>query len=173
MKKLIYGLLLALVAVATVAEVYKRVDENGNTIYSDEPHPEAEVLDAGEVQTLDLPDPGPPPRLTEKPKREAAAYRSIAIASPADESTIRNTEGNFSVSISVQPALQAAFGHQLVLYLDGSAVAEPGTRASYSLTNIDRGAHKLRAAVVDANGKTVIGSDTVTVYLHRNFIRSN
>ena len=173
MKKLIPGLILVLIATAAVAEVYKRVDEDGNTIYSDEPHPEAEVLDAGAVQTLDLPDPGPPPRLTQKPKREAAPYKSVVISSPADESTIRNTAGDFSVSISVQPVLQAAFGHQLVLYMDGSAVGEPSTKASYSLSNVDRGAHKLRAAVVDASGKTIVNSDTVTVYLHRNFIRAN
>ncbi len=158
---------------AAQAEVYKWVDEQGNTIYSDEPHPGAEVLDAGEVQTIELPDPGPPPRLDkrEAARRQAPAYKSISITSPEDEGTIREINGNFSVAVSVKPVLQAAYGHQVALYLDGSMVGEPGRKTNFALENIDRGAHKLRAAVLDADGSKLIESDTVTVYLFRNFIR--
>ena len=91
MRALMVIVLTGLLALTAAAEVYKWTDEDGNIIYSDEPHPGAEVLDPQEVQTIDLPDPGPPPRLGERgrptPERKAPSYESIAITSPADEAT--------------------------------------------------------------------------------------
>ncbi|MBM2829513.1 MAG: hypothetical protein HW411_303 [Gammaproteobacteria bacterium] len=67
-----------------------------------------------------------------------------------------------TVSIALEPALKA--GDQLVLYMDGSKVSE-GTGSQFNLTNLDRGTHSLSVAVVDASGKELQRSKSISFHL--------
>jgi len=171
-----FAFLLPLVlAVACGADVYKWVDEDGNTIYSDEPHPEAEKLENVEIPVVDFPEPAAPPRAreAERKERRAPEYRAIRVTSPSQDATVRNTPGNVSVTVAVEPVLQNAYGHRIALYLAGALQGEPGRRTSFQLQNVDRGTHTVSAAVLDADGKKLISSQPVTFHLHRNFIRQS
>ena len=164
-------LLAALVpAVPATAVVYRWVDEEGNVVYSDQPHPGAERIEELEVQTLPAPPPPPPLERTPQPQ-PAPGYEAVRIERPRPDETIIDTQGNFTVAGSLQPPLQAAAGHRVRLLLDGKPVGEPGTSLSFSLTNIDRGTHTVQLEVVDRDGKRVAASEPVTFHLRRPFVR--
>lgn len=147
------------------AEVYRSVDKDGNVVFSDEASPDAETVIIPEVQTI------PPPKVGgryEAPPPKEEFYRELLVTSPAHDSTIRDNTGNISVGVSVDPSLQG--GHQLVLYMDGQEVSS-GRQLSFTLNNVDRGTHQLRAVIKDAKGRIVKSSKSSSFHLHRHFKR--
>ncbi|MCC7410503.1 MAG: DUF4124 domain-containing protein [Gammaproteobacteria bacterium] len=162
---LLLGLAL-LVATAAHGAIYKWTDGEGNVIYSDQPHPGAEQLEAVGVQTLDTPPlPPPPPANPEPPK--PLPYTELVIGTPANDATLRDNTGNVQVSVRLSPPLQTPFRHALQLYVDGQPYGDPGTTTSFMLVNVDRGRHTLRVAVVDGEGSEVKSSPPSVFQLHR------
>lgn len=158
------GLCLPFVA---PAEVYRWVDEAGNVVFSDRPRPGAEELKNLDLQSYPAPKlPITSPK-SKSEKLPLTGYTAIEIASPNNDETIWDNTGSFAVSVRLRPALHSALGHKVVLLLDGNQVMEPGRSTQFQLTNIDRGTHTLRAAIVDRDGKEVASSDATTIYLHR------
>ena len=150
-------------------EVYKWTDPDGNVIYSDVPHPDAEIIDELEPQTYQAPE-LPPGVLTPTPKKaEPFSYKEVAIATPQDDENMRSNAGMVEVTISLSPPLQTAMGHKLVLLLDGQQQAGTGMR--FQLTNVDRGTHTLTAQVVDGEGNVVTSSAASTFHLQRSVVR--
>lgn len=98
---------------------------------------------------------------------EAVAYTAIEIARPEAEETIHDNAGTVEVALSLSPPLQAEFGHRVKVFLDGVALPETRTESGFTLTEIDRGAHTLQAAVVDSAGHALITSAPVTFYMWR------
>ena len=47
-----------LLAMASSAEVYRFVDENGNVVFTDKPSPDAELVNVDELQTIKPPPVG-------------------------------------------------------------------------------------------------------------------
>jgi len=162
-------LALLLAPLATVAQIYRTVDEHGNVIFSDTP---PEGAEAEEVELLplntapppvDRPDLEPEP---EKPAKQPAAVRyEISIASPANETSIPMGPGNFSVTAAVTPSLRS--GHTLQLFVDAEPWGGPQASPSWALTNVFRGAHDLTVAVLNAEGKQLTVSRPVRVYVFR------
>jgi hypothetical protein len=159
---------LMLVATASLGQVYKTVDEDGNVRYSDTPAAggSSEAVEIPQTNTV-----SPPPanawEQREQPReqaQEAVDYQPV-ITAPANETTIPMGPGNFSVSAEVQPPL--ADGHTLQLYIDGSPEGVPQERTSWSLTNVFRGAHDLEVAVLDRDGEELARSRSVRVYVMR------
>lgn len=175
-------ILLLLLSTATHAEVYKRTKPDGSVEFTDVPSKqEEEPVPVNPMNTFKAP---PVPALrssTPEPRAsEDKKYTAISITSPANEASIRNNAGNITVTVSLEPALQP--GHKLVLLVDGTpkpasddtaddaekAESAPG---NFELNNIDRGSHSLEAQVLNEEGKTVISSTPVTVYLHRYSVK--
>jgi hypothetical protein len=97
---------------------------------------------------------------------ETVAYTSLVITQPAAEETIHDNTGTLAVELALSPALQIEQGHRIKLLLDGTAMPVTGT-TSLTLTEIDRGAHTLQAAVVDQSGAVLIVSEPVSFYMWR------
>ncbi|GAO35028.1 hypothetical protein SCT_0409 [Sulfuricella sp. T08] len=97
---------------------------------------------------------------------EAVAYTSLAITQPAAEETIHGNTGTLVVELTLSPALQIEQGHRIKLLLDGTAMPVTGT-TSLTLTEIDRGAHTLQAAVEGQSGEVLILSEPVSFYMWR------
>lgn len=97
---------------------------------------------------------------------ETVAYTSLVITQPAAEETIHDNTGTLAVELALSPALQIEQGHRIKLLLDGTAMPVTGT-TSLTLTQIDRGAHTLQAAVVDQSGAVLIVSEPVSFYMWR------
>ncbi len=163
--RLLTCMILATLASAVSADVYRSVDENGNIIYSDTPSEGAEKIELREAQTVESqpgtksfqyepPESDPPPR-----------YKQVAITSPANDEAVRANSGNITVRMSVNPSLRP--GDRLVLTMDGREIAS-GRATSVSLENVERGTHSLKASVVGRDGKTLASSEPVKFHLLRH-----
>jgi hypothetical protein len=150
---------VACTAVAFSATVYRWVDENGVTHYSDQPHENAEKVHVAPPQTFKAP---PVPRTSSQNAQQSQtspAYQCQVVA-PANDDTFPNT---YSVNTAVQVAPGLQGGDQVFLLMDGVRVPNfPTQGGSFTLSQVDRGQHTLQAVVQDSSGKVVCQSPNVT-----------
>jgi hypothetical protein len=150
------------------AQIYKTTDENGNVVFTDTPPADSSVAEQVHIRELNT---APPPaqQTSPTPAPETSAQQapefSVAITEPANESTIPNGPGNFSVRGSLKPALKR--GQLLQLYLSGEPWSDPQRSPAWELVNVFRGAHDLTIGVLDSDGKSLAISEPVRVYVHR------
>jgi hypothetical protein len=159
---------LAFFAQSSAAEIYRTTDEQGNVVFTDKPPAGVSTAERVELPPTNItpatvPKPTPEPESGE-PEPDTPAY-SVAIVSPADETSLPMGPGNFSVSAKAQPSPGKNEGLQL--YIDGIPWGDPQQNASWALTNIFRGEHKLTVAIVDAGGKQLAISAPIRVFVHR------
>lgn len=166
-------LLLFLAALpAAATQVYRWVDADGQVHYSDQWKPGAEKIQIAESVVFNTPKAasgdsqsgGPAsaqdPGQQGKPEQTGPRYESLEIASPAQEEVLWNIEGQLRVSVRVNPSLQP--GHGLRLYLDGEAQDLPAGSTQAQLKDVYRGAHTLKAAVVNSAGTVLLESQPRT-----------
>jgi hypothetical protein len=172
-------LLLALAAsglssTASAAEVWKWVDANGVTHYSDQPIPGATRIEVRAGNISQSRSAQPPSNESDSdsdsPSQDAAgAYRDFQIVQPTNDQSIINTGGQVDVAIRIAPPLKAT--HRLTLYLDGKPVTGfPRNAAVYALTAVPRGTHNLSAVITDASGNTLRESPPVVFNVRQESI---
>jgi Domain of unknown function (DUF4124) len=161
MRVIVFTLLWVLCTAAFAATVYKWVDENGVTHYSDQPHENAEKVTLAQPQTYKAPKtPAQPPPTATGPKSTAPVYSNCAIVQPADEDTFPNAT---SVTTAVVTTPVVRDGDQVFLLLDGAKVPNfPTGGGSFTISPIDRGSHSLQAIVQDSGGQVVCQSPNIT-----------
>ena len=161
----VFPAVLLAIPLALSAQVYKTVDENGDTIFTDTPPASGPVE---KVQLGTINSTPPPPQIT-RPKpavKEEKVELSVEIVSPPPDTTIAiGYAGNFSVEARVTPAM--AHGTYAQLLIDGTAIGEPQALTSWSLNNIFRGSHKLTVVITDTSGKQLGASPPITVNVMR------
>jgi len=160
MRIALFTLMSLLCTVALSATVYRWVDENGVTHYSDQPHENAEKVHVAAPQTFQAPPlPRVPTQNAQPAKSSGPAYQCQVVA-PANEDTFPNAQ-SVTTSVQVAPALQS--GDQVFLLMDGARVPGfPTQGGSFTISPIDRGQHTLQAVVQDASGKLVCQSPNVS-----------
>jgi len=166
MNRVLLILLLAIPLMVS-AQVYKSVDENGNTVYSDRPPADgtAEKVQLGTTNSA------PAPLFVDRPAPKPAAEEKefkvgVEIISPAQDTTIAiGYAGNFTVAAQLNPA--SARGMYAQLLMDGEAIDGPQRSTSWSLSNVFRGTHVLTVVLTDAGGKRLAESAPVTVHVLR------
>lgn len=178
---LIAGSLVAMNSLAAT-KIFKTVDADGNVVFSDLPPGASQNAETVEVQepnvfTSDatitpLPGDGEPWAVAGEDEDEGPeltqGYRSVTIATPAHDASVRENTGNVNVVAQLVPALQS--GHSARLLLDDVAAGLAGTAGedvTFVLTNIDRGTHTLKVEVLDGNGAVVFQSNQSTFHLLR------
>ena len=161
-----------LAAPAGATEVYRWVDSDGQTHYSDQWRPGAEKVRIEESPVYSAPRPAPRAGDTRQAQGDQAAatarYRSLEIESPAQEEVLWNIEGQLRVSLRVSPALQP--GHDLRLYLDGQPQEVPSGSTELQLKDVFRGVHTLKAEVLNEAGTVLISSPTRTFVVRQTSI---
>lgn len=174
------GALCALMSIPALAQIYTWKDANGNTIYSDRPHPDAKTIELQPTNTVQPPRPpasaqGNARTANDSNNGQASArnYRVLEIASPADDEAIRSNEGILSVTVNTDPPLSS--GHLMRVVLNGElreeAVAGNGQASQrLTLSEIDRGSHTLAAVIYDARGNVVQSTAAITVHLQRTSV---
>lgn len=170
-KPLLLALLLTPLAFFTVspsAQIYRTTDEQGNVVFTDKPPAGASTTERVELPPTNT-TPAPALRPTPEPEsgepdKDTPAY-SVVITSPADETSFPMGPGNFSVSAKAQPS--PGKDEALQLYIDGIPWGDPQQGASWALTNVFRGEHKLTVAIVDAKGEQLVSSAPIRVFVHR------
>mgnify|MGYP001815087662 CR=1 FL=1 len=149
--------------------VYKRVNPDGSVEYSDQPIEGAEVMKVPKGSTFTMPEGSPRKAASTdtKPEEPKVVYDSLEITRPVNDEAIRSNEGKITALARVVPALDA--NHRFRWNMDGSAVKDVNS-PELRLNNLDRGTHTLQAQIVDADGKVVISSDTISFHMMRHRI---
>lgn len=151
---------------AAPATIYRHATPGGGTEFSDRPAPGAVPVQLPRANTT----PGTPlPSAPPQPAAPAAAeefqgYRSLSIQSPTRDGVYNDGSGRVPVSLALQPPLQP--GHGLRLTLDGRRI-ELGAALGTALDNLDRGEHRLEAAVLDETGAVLKRAKPVLFHVMR------
>ena len=156
---------------AGAAVAYRWVDEDGLIVFSDLPSPRAPLAaqtltrDRGNVFAARA-----TPKTPAAPPTEAPfAYRSAAVAFPADGAAVRANGGQLVVRARISPPLRA--GHRAVLRIDGEDLAAAsgpaaGEALSFALEGLPRGLREARIQVLDQRG-SLLQSAPARFYLLR------
>jgi hypothetical protein len=167
MRAVVFTLMFMAAALASAATIYKWVDENGVTHYSDQPHPGAQKIQVEAAQTYkgsssqarSSASAAPPP------KTASAPTYSCSVSRPAAQEMFPNTD-MVPASVHVEPPLRPT--DRLFVTLDGAAVpATVSPDAEFDLTSVLRGAHQLAARIEDASGATLCQSQPVPFYVRQ------
>ena len=152
------------------AQIYTCKDANGNTIYTDSP---SQCASAEEVKVDSLPALVPTkPLATSASNRSSQAdeeknlYTELLITSPANDTTLRDNQGNLTINFRASPALQTRKGHKYIVTMGGKEVYS-GTSTIAALKNVDRGTHTIGVKVIDSDGNNKISATPVKVTLQR------
>ncbi len=160
---------LLAISLGAAAQIYKSVDQNGNTVYSDTPPTDGSDIEKVKLGTTN--SLAPPPDLP-KPKpiiKEVQTETSAEITSPVMDTTIPiGAAGNFLVEASVTPATGAGVNAQLLV--DGSPAGQPQSGTTWALNNTNPGTHILTVEVIDSTGKTLAASAPITVHVMRTIV---
>lgn len=168
-------LLLLLIAFAAPAfaslTVWKWVDDQGVTHYSDRPVPGATRMEVHVGNTSDSGPRASSPGSTasESTAQSGPVYRNFEIWKPAAAEAFINTGGVVTVNVRVDPALQT--GHALHLYLDDRLIEgfAPNT-TSYELEDVPRGQHTVVAVINNNRGTRVQETARVTFQVRQESI---
>lgn len=162
MRLVLITLMSVVSAAAISATVYKWVDENGVTHYSDQPHENAEKVHVAAPQTYKATplQPRAAARSESAQASPTSTYDSCMVTSPSNEETLPNA---FSVTTSVQVSPAPHGGDQLIVLFDGKPLPGfPAGGGSFTIADIDRGTHTLQAVVQDQGGKVLCHSSSVS-----------
>lgn len=146
------------------ATVYKYVDENGNTVFTDEPRKGAEVLDVQPVPTIPALQ-VPPPEPQAAPK-STFKYNKIVIVSPEHQHNFINETDPIVVQVALSPSLRSE--DKLQLMLNGAPKGNPISSTSFRLEQLPRGEYNTSVQVLDKNGEVLGTSASVEFYVKRH-----
>ena len=152
-------------AYAVSAGLYRGVDSEGNVLYSDTPFEDAEKYTPPPISVMDAPKLATEKKVVEDEQPAEFKYMGFDIESPVNEQTIRN-DPDVKVSVKLVPALNTEAGHSIWLLLDGNPVMKNSLDTSFYIGRIERGAHKLQAQVRGTEGKAIVQTRTIVVYVH-------
>ena len=151
--------MLGVCASAWSATVYKWVDDNGVTHFSDQPNPKAEKLQISSAQTYQSQAAGvtaPAPTGTAAP---TAAAPLCVIDAPGGGQVFLDT---FSITGHVTLA-HLGEGSQTTLRMDGQDISGLlGTDGSFAVSQVERGDHSLTLQVTNARGEVTCQANAVT-----------
>lgn len=170
---LLLGVMVSLFcAPTTQAQVYKKVLEDGTVVYTDKKGEGAEEVQVESVvsefapvkRTPTTSEAGADTTAADVAENEAVEA-SIAITSPAHEATIRSNQGIVEVTWAAQTRnVQGQLGYEL--WVDNQ-LAYQGPAQGVTLSDLNRGEHRLRVRLFDESGSQLAVSDTTVIFIHQ------
>lgn len=156
--------LLLLVVLPTLAQqsgVWRWVDEQGVTHFSDRPRPEAEQVEVKPANIFQA------PRIAEnRGSRQVAGgaddgplYTLVKVVTPEDQSVVWGLQTEVVVEVETEPTLDIGAGHRLRILLND--VEQTGSTVS----NFTRGSQYIRAVVEDLEGRVLGTSDPIEIFV--------
>jgi len=143
------------------AAVYKWVDQQGRTHYSDKPVEGAQPVPV--TVGRDAPETtGNGSSSSDQASRSSpgtGAYKSFQIVSPEENQTFRDPAGVIPVRLLIDPAMPP--DQHLRLMLDGQPVPGKVQGTQLALKGLPLGSHRLQADLLDAQDNTVASTPPV------------
>ncbi|MBV1931997.1 MAG: DUF4124 domain-containing protein [Porticoccaceae bacterium] len=164
---LIAAVPLTYIAKVSAGAVFKTVDEQGNVTFTDNPPADG---DSREIKIRPIntqASTAPTGKIAEKKPEEEGKevpYSASFITQPLNQSTVPPGQTEVVVQISLKPPLQT--GHVVKLFHNGQA-RPPATSTRFTLTDLIRGEHKVRAQIFGVNGNRKAETQTITFYVKR------
>ncbi|WED44188.1 DUF4124 domain-containing protein [Legionella cardiaca] len=148
------------------AEIYKWIDDQGITHFSDSPHEGGNHIKLPATQYNLVPVPAKKEKVVNQ-QQKLQPYE-LTIIQPEDKATIRNNQGKLIVNVHINQLLRP--NYQLILVLDGKKVKQSKTTLTFILNGIERGTHNLVVEVLDEKDSVLFTSKPVIFYMHRPYI---
>jgi hypothetical protein len=153
-----------LFAVAAHAGFYKGLDEDGNVVYSDKPFENSEKITPPAITVMDPTKVKPKAEAVEEQAPAEFKYTQFDIIDPKNEQTIWN-EPDLYVKVKLTPALNTAEKHNIWLLMDGKPLVKNSQSLSLPIGRADRGTHQIQAQVRDKDGKIIVRTRPIIVYI--------
>ena len=161
------GMLLSLAA--EPQEIYRWVDKDGVVHYADQPgSPNAERVEIASSNQYEATPTDLGFGSSSGQPQAPLPYTSLTITQPAQDQVFFGADAVITGSVELAGELQS--DHSLVFFLDGNRVTADGESVQFS--NLDRGMHFLRAAILDQNGALLMQSPQVTFHVREPSIKS-
>lgn len=157
---------LCLVTMPLAAQnIYKTVDENGNTVFTDQrPSEDAEPMQLRELTVVEAAEIGDPQAATGNASPPADVSIPVRILSPSAEETVWNTAYRLDVSVELGAPLPA--GARLAFLIDGTQRALTREQ-SVSIEEVWRGEHQLQVELRADDGRVLGSSEPVTFFMRQ------
>lgn len=146
------------------AEIYRWQDESGRIIYSDQFHPDAELINVPKPASYKPPVINNP---ADAPQQEQVRGYEVSILSPEQDEAFWANDGHVPVTVDVQPALNVEKGEMLIIMLDGMQIGEPQPSTNLTVPIIERGTHTISVSLINEVGVTLATSQSVNFQVHR------
>lgn len=169
MRTLLFTLMLCAPVAAGAATVYKWVDAQGVVHYSDQPHPGAEKLEIGGIQTYTGASAGSRRASEPAPQPDAPPYSVCELYKPSADEVFFNTQ-EVTARLRVEPGLRQ--GDQVVLALDGRRLPDSPSGTEMTIAPVFRGTHTLLLVVEDRNGNIVCRSEPVVFHVRQPSVQA-
>lgn len=172
MRYLGIALSCALVLGSAHAKVFRYVDANGNTVFTDQPPLGVEAAEhhISPPNTTSLPT---AESQGSSPDRSSSAtqapYRVLELQGLPDSEALRANNGSFSLQVQTEPPLRPS--HRLQLLVDGQPHGAPMIGTSLQAHNLDRGEHQIAVQVLSGD-RVVQTSVSHTLYIQRTHTNS-
>ena len=146
--------------------VYKSVDKNGKTVFTDTPPVDrpSDVVTVKPSNRISLPS-GERGE-TGEGEKAGIKYTDVTVTSPQADEYFGQETMAVTLSASVQPGMQE--GHTAQLYYDGKLVGDGSL--FYTVNEPERGTHTVVAKVVNERGKVLIESKPVQFHVRRTSV---
>ncbi|WP_417690210.1 DUF4124 domain-containing protein [Pseudidiomarina sp.] len=169
---LLLGVMVSLFcAPPSQAQVYKKVLEDGTVVYTDKKEAGAEEVKVDSVVSEFAPVKTKAAASTgdsaeqDASEDDGSVEASIAITTPTHEATIRSNEGIVDVAWAARTRNVPGRLHY-ELWVDNQLAYE-GPSAGVTLSDLNRGEHRLRVRLFDENGAELAVSDTTVIFIHQ------
>ncbi len=168
------GVLAEFIGLADAREtlIYKSIAEDGTTVFTDQPAPDATVITPAPLNVMDSLDaqpaganstvPATPLPALEKPP--ATTIDSIVIQHPRDDQTFIDPEAQILVAFSTAPASALPTGMSANVRLDGVLVVT-GSNYQMPVDVPERGTHQLQVQLVDQAGSIIAESEVIDIHV--------
>lgn len=158
----------AVAAATSGSPVYKWVDENGVTHYSDQPHPGAQKIQLQSAQTYKAQGQRAATVVPRNRPAGAQPYTTCVVSRPTSQEMFQNTQ-TVPASVHVEPDLRA--GDRISVLLDGTPVqSDIPADSEFALNSVYRGAHSLAVKVEDSTGAVVCQSASVAFNVRQSSV---
>ena len=165
-RSILLVVLLALPLLSSAAAVYKWVDAQGVTHFSDQPFPGAQKVTVEAAQTYAAPQPPAAPSTARAPATAPAKpYNLCEIAIPTNDQVYFAVQ-SVGARLRVQPQLRA--DDRVVVVYDGKRMPNiSAAGGEFTLTPTYRGTHTVGAVVEDAHGAKQCEAPSVTFHVRQ------
>ncbi len=142
-------------------KIYKTVNKDGSITYSDQASPGAVEVDFASNTTTVVQNPTAKTKLIKTIKQKKKVEHTLSVMSPSEGATIRNVDGNVSISATVTPN---PAGHYELSLHDKKLRSSSGT---FLVKGLPRGEYSYQINFVSTSGKVIASSSVRRFFVHK------